>query len=198
MNKQEFLRRLETGLAGLGGDELEGCIHFYDEMIDARMEEGLKEENAVASLGSVDDIVAQIISEQPLIKAAKLRVVERKGISVWAIVLIVLGSPVWVSLLAAAVALLAAAVAVYLSVLISLWAVDIALLGGLIYLSAGVWYIVDGAVFAGIAVMGASLVLVGLSVLCLPLMCKASKGSWRLCKEFFVWMYKRLFKKEAF
>ena len=50
MTKKEFLARLRRGLAQLPPEEREERLAFYSEMIDDRMEEGLSEQEAVASL----------------------------------------------------------------------------------------------------------------------------------------------------
>ena len=60
MTKQEFLSRLREGLSGLPEDDIAERLTFYGEMIDDRIEDGLSEEEAVAEVGSVDDIAAQI------------------------------------------------------------------------------------------------------------------------------------------
>ena len=65
MTKQAFLSALRDGLSGLPQADLEERINFYSEMIDDRMEEGVPEEEAVAGLGSVDDVVSQILSDIP-------------------------------------------------------------------------------------------------------------------------------------
>ena len=59
MRKQEFLAKLRKGLSGLPQDDIEERLIFYSEMIEDRKEEGLSEEEAVAAIGSVDEIVAQ-------------------------------------------------------------------------------------------------------------------------------------------
>ena len=56
MDKQEFLKKLRQGLPA---EDREERILFYTEMIDDRMEEGYSEEEAVASVGSLDEILAQ-------------------------------------------------------------------------------------------------------------------------------------------
>lgn len=66
MIKKEFLSQLRTGLAGLPQRDIEERLSFYSEMIDDRMEEGLPEEEAVAAVGNVQDIVSQIIGTFPL------------------------------------------------------------------------------------------------------------------------------------
>lgn len=59
MNKQEFLAELQKGLSGLPQEDRDERLTFYGEMLDDRMEEGLSEEEAVAAVGSVEEIVRQ-------------------------------------------------------------------------------------------------------------------------------------------
>ena len=42
MNKQAFLSALRKGLTGLPKDDIEHSIEFYSEMLDDRIEEGIK------------------------------------------------------------------------------------------------------------------------------------------------------------
>jgi uncharacterized membrane protein len=71
MNKQEFLKCLREGLAGLPQEDVERAIDFYEEMIDDRMEDGLTEEEAVASLGSLEEVIAKMAAEMPPLKKKK-------------------------------------------------------------------------------------------------------------------------------
>ena len=114
MSKQEFLAQLEKGLYGLPQADIDERLGFYSEMIDDRMEEGLSEEEAVAGIGSVDEVIAEIVAEIPLSKLVKERI--PKQIDAGLIVLLVLGFPVWLPLLIAGVA-------VVFSLYGSLWAV---------------------------------------------------------------------------
>ena len=66
MNKQEFISALENGLSGLPQNDVAERVAFYSEMLDDKIEEGMSEENAVATLGAVDDVISPIISEYPL------------------------------------------------------------------------------------------------------------------------------------
>lgn len=63
MKKYDFLDQLRTRLTSLSAEERERSVSFYSEMIDDIQEEGKTEEEAVESLGSVDDIAAKILSE---------------------------------------------------------------------------------------------------------------------------------------
>ena len=71
MNKENFILELKKSLSELPEKEVDERIAFYTEMLDDRIEEGLSEEEAVAAVGTVDEIVAQIIAETPLVRVAK-------------------------------------------------------------------------------------------------------------------------------
>ncbi|MBQ7343995.1 MAG: DUF1700 domain-containing protein [Clostridia bacterium] len=60
MNKYEFLAAIRQGLDGIDKNNIDRSLDYYREMIDDRIDEGLTEEEAVAALGSVDGIVAEI------------------------------------------------------------------------------------------------------------------------------------------
>ena len=98
MNKREFLEELQKRLAGLPQSDIEQTIDFYEEMIEERLEEGKSEEEAIAEIGSIEDIVSQIILDTPLPKLVKERMKPKRALRVWEIVLLALGSPIWISL----------------------------------------------------------------------------------------------------
>lgn len=125
MNKKEFLSALQAGLSGLPEEDVKHWLDFYAEMIDDRMEDGMTETDAVAAVGPVCDVVAQILSETPLPKLVQAKVKPKHPLRVWEIVLLVLGSPVWVPLLLAGVLVILACYAVLWSVIITLYAIDL-------------------------------------------------------------------------
>ncbi len=57
MKKAEFLTKLRQALDAAGVANVDSIIQYYDELIYDCMEEGISEENAVAALGSIEDIV---------------------------------------------------------------------------------------------------------------------------------------------
>ncbi len=197
MNKAEFLAGLKTGLAGLPQDEVEERLAFYGEMIDDRMEEGLAEEEAVAGVGPVDRVVAQIVSEIPLTKLVRERIKPKRTLRAWEIVLIVLGFPVWFPLLIAAGAVILSLYVVLWSLILSLWAVEIsfwaAALGGI---AAAVVFWIKGALVPGLAALGAGLLLAGLSVFLFLGCVAATKGLARLTKKILLGVKKRFIRKE--
>ena len=94
MTKQEFLSELERALGKLPHTEVEQALAFYDEAISDRMEDGLSEAEAVAGLGSIEEIAAQIAAETPPIPRAIARA--NTGSRTLNIVLLAVFSPIWV------------------------------------------------------------------------------------------------------
>ena len=103
MNKNEFLNLLQKRLNGLPQTDIERSLEFYGEMIEDRIEEGMTEQQAVEEIGSVDEAVTQILSDTPLQRLLKEKARPSHKLRAWEIVLLALGSPIWASLLLAAV-----------------------------------------------------------------------------------------------
>ena len=198
MRKREFLDQLRKGRSGLPREDLEERLTFYGEMIDDRVEDGLTEDEAVAGIGTVSEVVSQIAAEIPLSKLVKERVRSKRALRAWEIVLLALGAPVWLPLSFAALAILLAVYAVIWSLAVSLWAVEASLagcaLGGAI--SGAVSVLRDGAL-PGLALLGAGIFCAGASVF-LFFGCKeATKGIFLLTKRLFFGIKSLFLGKEA-
>lgn len=63
MTRRQFLSELYRRLLPLGGEEAEQHLTYYAEMLADRMEEGMTEEEAVASLEDVDTIARRILED---------------------------------------------------------------------------------------------------------------------------------------
>ncbi len=165
MNKQEFLAALRERLSGLPQQELEERLAFFEEGIDDRMEEGLSEKEAVASMGKIDEIVGQIVADVPLSVLVKEKAKKRRRLQTWEIILLVLGFPVWLPLLIAAFAVLLSLYAVLWSVVGSLWTVPVSLGAvGIVGILSIVFFSIEGEVFVGLALLGIGLVAAGLAI----------------------------------
>ena len=123
MNKQKFLNSLQKRLSHLPRKEAEERLTFYSEMIDDRMEEGLSEEDAVAAVGTVDEIASQG-SEESLGARAREKA-SPKAPRAAEIALLVLGSPIWLSLLIAVFAVALSLYIVLWALTLSLWALEL-------------------------------------------------------------------------
>ncbi len=198
MNKQDFLTQLRNKLSGLPQNDIDERLNFYSEMIEDRMEEGLSEEEAVAAAGSVEEIVAQILSDIPLVKIAKEKVKPKRRLSALEIVLLVVGSPVWLSLLVAVFAVIFSLYVALWAVVICLWAVFVSVAAcALCGIVVGVAFALGINKLTGIALIGSGILCAGLAIF-LFYGCKAAtKGTALLAKKMVLGMKRCFVKKEG-
>ena len=197
MSKQEFLDALKEHLSGFPKEELDERLDFYSEMIDDRIESGLPEEDAVLELGAPKAVAAQILKETPLLRLAKERIKKKRRLATWEIILLAVGSPVWLSLLIAAAAVLLSLYASLWSVLVSLWAVFASLAGGALGgLAGGTVFLFSAGVPVGLAVIGGGLVCAGLSIFLFFGCRAATKGTLIFTKRITLWTKRLFLKKE--
>ena len=197
MKKQEFFEALKKRLSGVPNEELEERFGFLSEMIDDRIEEGTPEEEAVAALGSVDKVASQIVADIPLATLVKEKVRPKRKIKTWEIVLLALGSPIWLSLLVAAAVVILALCIVLWALVISLWAVFVSLAAcALALIAVGIGLAFAGRGLTGLALAGAGSVCAGLSIFCFFGCLASSKGSVILVKKIGIWIKNRFVKKE--
>ena len=198
MSKQEFLQELEDALSGLPQDDIDKSLEFYSEAIDDRVEDGLSEEQAIAQLGDAQEIAKQILMEIPITKLVKQKIKPCHRIGLGENVLLVLGSPIWLSLVASAIATL---ISVYVSlwaVVISLWACEAAFIGSAAggFAAACIVFATGQNVYAGFIMLAAGILLIGLSILFF-FVCKwVSKGMLWITKKFTLWI-KSLFLRKG-
>ncbi len=174
MLKQEFLNALREKLSGLPQADIEERLTFYAEMIDDRMEEGLSEEKAVEAIGSVDEVVSQIVAETPLTKIVKEKIRPKRRMRAWEIVLLVLGFPLWFPLLITAFVLILVFYIVLWTLVICLWTIEIALWASALACAVGaVGLFITKQPIPAFGAIGAAMVLAGLSIF-LFFACKAA------------------------
>lgn len=193
MTKTEFLARLENGLVQLPKEERQSNIDYYSELIDDMIEEGMTEDEATAKLGDPYAIAHSILEEMPIDKLVRDRVRPAGGWTALAIVLAVIGSPVWLPILLALFA-------VVVSIVVAIWAVVIAVFAVMAALIvAGIAILVGltiGAVNgAGTAMffLGAALIVIAAGILvgiagvyAVKLAAKGCAALWRGIKSLFI------------
>ena len=189
MTKTDFIFELSERLSPLPWEEIEERLNFYIEMIDDRMEDGLSEEEAVASVGTAEEIVSQIVSDIPFTALVKDKVKSKQKRSAWQTAGIIAGFPIYFSLLAAAFAVLISVYAVLWSVIISFWAIFVtfaAVTLGCILLS--VFLIITGSAAKGTAILGCGIFFAGLTILTFFLCKIISLGILLLSKKLALWI----------
>jgi uncharacterized membrane protein len=161
VNKHEFINDLGHRLRALPQEEVQGILQYYAESIDDRMEDGMDEAAAIASLGPLDQLAEKFLSQQEP---------KKRRFSPGVIILLVLGSPIWLSLGLAAVS-------VALGLYITVWAI----LGSLFVIAAALAFggvagavlsilgtVTPGTLAVRVLSGGGSLAAAGLGVLLLP------------------------------
>jgi uncharacterized membrane protein len=183
MIKREFLKELENKLLCLPKAEVEGYLAFYSEMIDDYIEDGFSEEEAVAAAGSVEKIAENIIAETPITKLVKQKIKPKRRLSALEIVLLVLGSPIWLALMIVFVAVVLVLCLALWLIIICLWAVYGAILACCFgAFAAGVIFLFEGDTVTGLVMLAAGVVCVGLCILLFFLIKLITKGIMWLIK----------------
>lgn len=198
MSKQEFIEKLRVKLSNLPQKEVDDRIAFYSEMIDDKIEDGILEEDAVKSIGDVDDITSQIITEIPLSKIVKEKLKINRKLEFWEIALMILCAPILISVI---VGLFVVIFSIYISlwsVVVSLWAGFVSLCVGAVYgILVGGALMIFGDTFVNFVIFSLGILAAGLAIF-LYFGCKyTTKGMVYITKKL-IYLIKIAFaKKEA-
>ena len=160
MTKQEFIDKLKNELKDETYETVIQTVTYYEEMIDDYVEDGIEEGEAVAKLGNMKEILASIHA-QDTIEIRKIN----KSSSVVLTVLLILGFPLWASLVAAGACML-------LSFYIVLWCVPIITvslgLGGFCAFAVGLFGsfpLFSQSVSLGVTQLGVSALFAAISII---------------------------------
>lgn len=171
MNKEQFLSAMCYRLQGVSSLERQKTVDYYAEMIDDRIEDGMSEEDAVAAMGDVDEILKDYKVSEPA----------KKPMSGGRLAVILSLSPISVVLLIAAYSIIWSLVIVYYAVIVSLFS-------AMVCLSALAFrYFATLSVYEAILFFGGAFVCLGLAQLfCIAarfvgrFAVRATKFLWRL------------------
>ena len=148
MTKSEFLRRLEKALAPLGARERQAALEYWEEYIAEAAEEG-GEEAAIAKIDRPEEIARRLLADAGMAPAPR----KKRSASYW--VLLVMASPIWLPLGAAAFAIVfCALIALALLALTPALIALTLLASGLCGVVLGFMVLHDGITFAFIAGLG--------------------------------------------
>ncbi len=197
MSKKEFLDCLRKKLVGLPKKEVEERLSFYSEMIDDRIEEGLSEEEAVSDIGQVGDIVSQIVADIPLTKIAKERIKPKRRLKAREIILLALGSPIWLSLGIAALAVIFSLYVSLWSVVVSVWAVFVSVaVVAPCSVAVGIGYVLMGNALTGGIMIGGGIFCSGLAIFAYVGCKAATYGTLQLGKKIAFGIKRSFIRKE--
>ena len=196
MNKEEYLDAIRGRISAMPADDINRFMDYYSEMIDDRVEDGLSEDEAVADMGSPDAAVEQILEEMPLTKLVKEKIKPKHELKAWEVVLIVLGSPVWIPLLITAAVLLLTLWIVAFALLISFYAVVLSfVVAGICGLICIIPLFIANSPYTAVLMLGAALIGIGIAILFVVSVKPVTIGIFKVCKAS-VNGIKRMFVKE--
>ncbi len=193
MTKLRFILSLNEKLKDFPQNEVEEYLNHYSKKIDEKIAEGLSEEEAVQSIGSVEETASRIAAELSPLTVNK----PHKEIKAWEITLLIVSSPIWLSLLIAAISIVFSLYISLWSVIISLWAIFGTIIGCAIGgVICGTASVILGYTTSGIAIIGAVLVCAGLAIFFYYGCTAATSGVMILTKKTIAWVKKCFTEKE--
>jgi len=132
------------------------------------MEDGMTEDEAVNDIGDVDEIVKDTIGDVPLTKIIKEKATSKRTLRIWEIVLLILGAPLWGSLLIAVLAIMISFYAVLFSLIAVVFAfVLVFFVGIVVEVMSVVSSIIAGRFMAAIVHFGLAVAVAGLGIVVL-------------------------------
>lgn len=195
MDKLQFLTQLRKGLEKLPEADIEKSIAFYAEMIDDRVDEGETEEAAVAAMGNPLDVAATIVDELPAVPKAIIKSKTKSKTLNW--ILLVVGSPIWLSLALAAASVLFAVYLTIWALVVTVWALAVALLvAAPLALVTFLICVAYGYFWVGIWELGGGLIVAGIGIFCLYGALKASAALIDVSKRYVLKVRSWFLKKE--
>lgn len=189
MTKSEFTRELKSRISHLPKAERRKILQYYYEMISERMEDGMTEAQAIDALGNLDEL----FSEYAPAKKEPKKGVRLRG---WHIVMLIIGSPLWISLVAAMLCIMLAFYIIIWALVICFYVVFAALAAcGFAFTMASFFALFAGGAPYFFALFGAGAFLSGLAILWLlvcNLFAKAmAKVTGKSAKGIFRFFFKR-------
>lgn len=214
MKREEFLRQLERLLDGISEEEKADALAFYRSYFEDAGEEN--EESVIAELESPEKVAQSIKknlgvekengsydmptgrnpewnqNDDMFVKNTDTPKEKKGGWSAAAIVLVVITSPLWLTLLLVVASLLLAVVATLFGIAVAVVAIMASLVfAGFLLIGFGFSTLFTGGVAVGLGLTGAGLLVLGLGILAVLLVVWvfgvflpwAVKGIIRLCKK---------------
>lgn len=185
MNKDQFLSVLAEALKKMPREERYRTLAYYDELIDDRVEEGENEYAVVESLGSPQTIANELLG----VEEEEKNKTYSKSAKIWITVLLVLGFPLWGSLLlAAAMLVMVVYILLYIPILI-LGVLSISFFAGAILgivgspvlaINLGLF---TGGLPAALFQLGGCIAILGLSLLCVVALVSVTKAIVKISRN---------------
>ncbi len=196
MNKQGFIAELSHKLQALPQQDLQDSLDYYSEMIDDRIESGMSEEEAVADLGSPETVANDILLNMPLPKIIRTKCKPKKSLGAFEIILLILGSPLWIALLLALIIIILSVYIALWAVITSLWIVDLSLLLSSIAMFYSIGLTIGTSVPTALLFFGLGIGTLGFTGLFFFVCLKVTTLFAKLSVSFMKWIKKLIIGKE--
>ncbi len=200
---EKFLNQLRDSLRHLPNVEVEKAISYYKEMIQDRVEDGMSEETAVKSLGKIENIVASVEEDIPLDSLLKEKITNKinktsnmsTGLKVLIGLIIILGSPIWLSIFIGigfvVIGIIIAVWSIYISLNISYGTLLIYALASVV---VGIISITSMDILSSIYYFGTSMICLGVFIVLLKPAIWCNKQWFKLNAKPLKWIKKKLIK----
>ena len=178
MKKDEFMSKLDKALENITEQEKIEILAYYQEIIDDKIDSGLDEDDAVRSVGTVEEIISQVLVEETEKPQAS------KGYNKRLLIVLIAGAPLWIPLILATLSVI---VSVYVSawaIVVSLCATELSLIvaSPLSIISSFVIMFTDNLA-TGFLTLGASIFALGIVLIAFVPIVKLVKYSMNLTKK---------------
>lgn len=168
MNKTEFLRELEKELKKINKKEYKNYILYYDELIEDYKEDGNSEEEAIEKIGNPKNIANNNIEE---LNNSAINSMST-SLKVISIILIILGSPLWGSLILCVLCLILSLFILIGCAYLLIWCIPFmtatlgvaSFCGGIVSVVLSIFAIQDG-IHIFLFQLGAGLLMTGIGIL---------------------------------
>lgn len=172
MTKNQFIKQLAAELTRYGISDAANTIDYYDELIDDRLEAGETEAEIIASLATPAQIVAQLATPDKQVRQKKMAPMLIILISI----LLVLGSPLWGTLLLTAIILVALGYfLIWLGPFLGAIFAAAGILGGSVSLVLSFFVGLQEGWIIAVMQLGISFVMVGVGLIC-------ARATWYMTK----------------
>lgn len=163
MNKEQFIKAFRKKMRGMPREEIAKTVSYYEEMIADKIEGGMKEQEAVASLGNLDELSRSARGAESETAEKPPRTHETPA--PWVIVLLVLGSPIWIGIGAGIFGILVGFWATLFSLVVAFFVVMIGLLIGfyavVFSLDITLFALLAGSFAGGVVELAKAVLLIG-------------------------------------
>lgn len=191
MIRADFFKILKKSLESISKEERDKFITYYEEIIEDYKENGLTEEEALTTIGNPQNIANDILNEQ----GAMAVKIPSSNSNILNILLLILGFPLWGSLLLAGALIIISAYIVIWCIPLITGVSSIAFFFASLVSIIGTPFMMFDILEVGIVQLGARIASIGISVLLAFLTIFLSKRFMHITKNFTFRLYKILNKK---